>query len=121
MRLSTFGLVGGSGGLAGTLGFGVGFATALGASAAGLAAILVGAIGFAGALTTELVGFFCVVSSLRVAFERCSNCGGLRRASHLAAGRFVSLRLGRFGTNGGFRGAFCQTSFSRCGLAGFRF
>lgn len=87
MRLRTLGLVGGSGGLAGALGF-----EAL-VSAAGLAAILVGAAGLAVALGAATGDFFCEVSSLRVAFRAVRTAAGLELVADFAAAGFSVLGL----------------------------
>lgn len=68
MRLSTFGLVGGSGGLAGAAGLVFAGFSAAGFSAAGLAAILLGADGFVSAVIGG-AAFLGFASPLRVAFS----------------------------------------------------
>ena len=89
IRLRTFGLVGGSGGLGGTTGFD--FATGLG-SVAGLATILTGAAGLlAGLVGAAIAAFFLAASSLRVAFRAGRTLAGFELLADFEFTGFVAV------------------------------
>lgn len=89
IRLRTFGLVGGSGGLGGTTGFD--FATGLG-SVVGLATILTGAAGLlAGLVGAAMAAFFLAASSLRVAFKAGRTLAGFELLADFEFTGFVAV------------------------------
>ena len=89
IRLRTFGLVGGSGGLGGTTGFD--FATGLG-SVVGLAIILTGAAGLlAGLVGAAMAAFFLAASSLRVAFKAGRTLAGFELLADFEITGFVAV------------------------------
>ena len=119
--MSTFGLVGGSGGFGGTTGFGL--ATGFGISLTGLAAIFVGAAGFATAALEAIAsaGFLLFESSLRVAFRAGLIAPGLVPVAVLGFAAAVLLFAFAVFSFGSFAPALVRPVFAAAGLDVFVF